>query len=75
VIAIIKALTRIASNLQRIREILEIVHYKELYLHDQYKKSKSIKEKDSDREFFVKESTDMDEYGEAITHLENNNEV
>jgi len=70
-IAILKALISIAKNLQRIREILEIIHQPELEYHalsQRYEKLK-VKEKDSDREFDIKyEAKDIYEevYGETL---------
>jgi hypothetical protein len=59
-IGILRALVRIAQELKRIREILEIAHKDALSLHDLYKNYTSS-DKDSDKEFIAKEP-DLDFY-------------
>lgn len=74
-IAILKALVRIASNLERIREILELVHKKELEQYELYKlyTKKHKKTRNSDREFEVIEPL-LDEYNEPIPTIELDND-
>ena len=69
-IAILKALIRIAKNLERIRYILEIAYEEEIKLHELYKEySKSnSKVKDSDREFNTISRPTHNEYGEVIEY-------
>lgn len=54
-LAILKALIRIAKNLERIRFILEVAHRNELESYAYYEARKKELNKDSDREFIVKE--------------------
>lgn len=72
-LAIAKALLRIASNLEKIRTILEIVFADKLEyykLSQEYYKTKRNKEKDSDREFVAKEPILIDEFGYDIIEKE-----
>jgi hypothetical protein len=63
---ILKALIRIAQEVRRIREILEIVHSPELERYKQYARYPKNLGKDSDREFIASE-LEEDEYEEPKT--------